>query len=59
MSEAETKKAVMCGIAAPYALRDRSILEDIKSGMTIGAVADKHRISERTVQRVKRTYLNG
>jgi transposase len=54
--EEQIKEFIMSGVAKPEVLRDYGILQDLKTGANMLAVAERHKVSERTIIRVKQKY---
>lgn len=55
-TEEQIKELMVSGIAKPEVLRDYNILKDLKTGANMMAIAERNRVSERTVIRVKQKY---
>lgn len=54
--EEQIKEFIRSGVAKPEVLRDYGILQDLKTGANMLAVAERHKVSERTIIRVKQKY---
>jgi Mor family transcriptional regulator len=55
-SREKIQEFVRAGVSPPEVLRDYDILMDVKTGANMMAIAEKNRVSERTVIRIKQKY---